>query len=144
MTLIRWRQLQNSGLDNFPRTLLEPWTQFYNQGYNQKEGCDFKPVVNIGESETGIALFVELAGLTREDIKLNVSNNLLTITGERHLPDNFDSYSLYEGQYGSFCRTFTLADTVDPGGIEATMENGVLKIAIPKKEESLPRDIVVS
>jgi HSP20 family protein len=102
------------------------------------------PSVNI--KETTDAFQVELAapGMVKEDFKIELNNNLLTISSERKIEnetkDN-EQYTRREFSYQSFCRSFTLPVTVDRDNITAKYENGILNISIPKKEEAKPKPV---
>jgi len=103
------------------------------------------PAVNIYEDENQIEVTAELPGLEEKDINVNIENNVLTIKGEKKIEreEKKGSYHLVETSYGSFSRSFTLPGTVDQEKIEANYQNGVLKIGLPKKEETKPKSISV-
>jgi HSP20 family protein len=101
--------------------------------------------VDIYEGQEEILLSAELPGLKREDVRVDVEDRLLTISGERRLEneDRQDDYTRIERVYGQFSRSFNLPSTVDVDRISAQMEDGVLKVHMPKREESKPRQIEV-
>ena len=75
-----------------------------------------------------------------------MENNILSIRGERRFEKkvNEDNYLRVERAYGSFSRSFSLANTVNPDGIKADYQNGVLTLNVPKREEAKPKQIKVS
>jgi HSP20 family protein len=103
------------------------------------------PAVDIYESSEAIELTFEIPGVDKNDVRVNLENNQLTIAGERRLEhaDQRDGYHRIERSYGSFTRSFTLPNTVDPNKINAEYENGLLRLSLPKRPESQPRSIEV-
>jgi HSP20 family protein len=87
-----------------------------------------------------------LPGVEAKDLDIRVENNILTIRGERRFEKkvNEDSYLRVERAYGSFSRSFSLANTVNPDGIKADYQNGVLTLNVPKREEAKPKQIKVT
>lgn len=127
-----------------PNSMFEPWHLFDMEPMEHSNECNWRPVANIFEREDRIEVFVELPGMSKKDIKVNLSNNILTVTGERIMPEGYDCYCRVESQYGTFCRSFSLADTIDPTGIDAKFDKGILKIVLPKTEQSKPRQVQVT
>jgi HSP20 family protein len=105
------------------------------------------PRVDIREGADGLTLLVDLPGLGKDDVNITLENNVLTIAGERKFDgeekDNL-SYHRLERPFGSFSRSFTVGPTVKSDKVEATFENGVLKVHLPKQEEAKPRRIAIS
>ncbi len=101
--------------------------------------------VDIREDEGQIVIMADIPGMEQKDIKVDVDNGLLTISGERKFDDmdNQDKYHRVERRYGSFSRSFQLANTTDVKNISAAYENGVLAVTLPKLEEAKPRSIQV-
>jgi HSP20 family protein len=105
----------------------------------------FAPPVDIYETEQAIVLEVDVPGLKLEDLDIRVENNTLTIRGERQQSTEVkeENYHRVERYYGSFTRSFAVPNQVDPQKIEATYENGVLRLTMAKREESKPKQIKV-
>lgn len=105
----------------------------------------WSPAVDVYEDQEGITLTAELPGLAVEDIDLRVENDTLTLKGERKLEreDKREGYRRVERSYGTFSRSFSLPDTVDTERIKAESKNGVLKVFLPRREETKPRQIQV-
>jgi HSP20 family protein len=103
------------------------------------------PRVNITESDDVIKMTFEVPGVDKEDIKVSVKNDMLTVSGERkaEVHDENESVVRTEITTGSFSRSFTLPDTVDPEKIEADYHNGMLVVKMTKREEVKPRDIEI-
>ncbi len=103
------------------------------------------PPVDIYETDNELVLKAELPGVDIKDIEITVEDGILTIKGERKFEEEVkrENYHRIERAYGRFIRSFTLPNVVDVDKISAKMENGVLKIVMPKKEESKPKQIKV-
>lgn len=99
------------------------------------------PAVNIRENENEFTVEVAVPGMNKEDFKINVENNILTISSEKTIEneDSNDRYTRKEFSYQSFERSFNLPkDVVENDKITASYKNGELRITIPKKEEAKP------
>jgi HSP20 family protein len=105
----------------------------------------WRPAVDIVEDEDTLRLNVEVPGMAKEDIKINVENGILSISGERKFDKDVKEENCHriERSYGGFYRSFSLPTKVDTEKIEAHYENGILKISMTKKEEAKPRQIEV-
>jgi HSP20 family protein len=104
------------------------------------------PSVDIYENKDHIVLEAELPGMKQEDFDLSIENNVLTLRGERKFEktDESDSYHRVERSYGAFTRSFTLPQTVSAEGANAEYNNGVLRVTLPKREETKARRIQVT
>ncbi len=104
------------------------------------------PKVDIFEDKENLVLEAELPGMIRDDFEILFENNVLTLNGERNFEKKTDSenYHRVERSYGSFTRSFTLPQTVTAEGAVAEFENGVLRISLPKREETKARKIEVT
>lgn len=103
------------------------------------------PAVDIKEEEKRFVLYADLPGIDPKDIEITMEQGVLTIKGERPAPKDEDYASLkrVERAYGTFYRRFSLPDSANPEGIQASGKNGVLEISIPKHERVQPRKIAV-
>ncbi|MCX7985777.1 MAG: Hsp20/alpha crystallin family protein [Bacteroidales bacterium] len=107
------------------------------------------PAVNIAETKDEYRIEVAAPGLDKDDFKVNVENDTLTISANKEVKkeEKDETYTRREFSYTSFCRSFNLPDTVDGEKIKAEHKNGVLTIYVPKKEEvrkKLSREIKIS
>jgi len=98
-------------------------------------GVGFSPDTNVTEDDKNVHVSVELPGVDAEDIELSLSDNVLTIKGEKKAENEHQdkSYHHIERTYGAFERVLALPAEVDESGAEAKFAKGVLKIALPKK-----------
>ena len=106
---------------------------------------DWNPSVDIFENKDQIVLEAELPGLKPEDVNISIENYVLTIHGERRFEkkDESDNFHRVERSYGSFTRSFTLPPTVSTENVEANFDNGILRLALAKREEAKPRRIEI-
>lgn len=107
--------------------------------------ANFVPPVNIFEDEHSIKLEAEIPGVSLEDLKITLENNVLTLTGERKFKKEEKKENFYrlERRFGKFTRSFTLPVSVDPEKVNAVFENGVLDITLAKREEFKPKQITI-
>jgi len=96
------------------------------------------PAVNVAESTEGFKIEVAAPGLQKGDFKLNLEKNQLTISAQKEQKEeeNDDRYTRREFKYSSFQRTFTLPNSIDGEKIAATYADGILTVALPKREEA--------
>ncbi len=104
------------------------------------------PAVDIYETEHELVVKADIPDVKPEDLDIRVENNILTIRGERKIEKevNENNYLRVERSYGSFSRSFSLANTVNADAIKADYKNGVLTLSIPKREEAKPKQIKVN
>lgn len=105
----------------------------------------FSPSFEVKETNDSFVLKADLPGVLEADLDVAVHNNVLTVSGSRQAEERKEgeSYALYERQFGSFSRSFSLPDMADNERIEAKLENGVLTLTIGKKAEAKPRKIAL-
>jgi HSP20 family protein len=105
----------------------------------------FVPAVDIYEDEHSIMLKLEVPGINEKDIDVKLENNTLTVRGERNFEkeEKEENFHRIERRYGAFARSFTLPNTVDPENVEASYDNGVLKIKLAKRAEAKPKQIKI-
>ena len=106
----------------------------------------WSPAVDIYETENEIQVQAELPGVDRKDIALNLEKNVLTLKGERRFEKETkqENYHRIERAYGGFSRSFSIPAIVDEEKIRADYKDGILKIALPKKEQVKPKQIPIA
>lgn len=116
--------------------------------FNREEMTNgaWAPSVDIFEDKDRLILEAELPGMNRDDFEISVENNVFTLRGERKFEKKAegDNYHRIERSYGSFTRSFTLPQTITADGATAEFENGVLRVALPKREETKARKIEIT
>lgn len=108
-------------------------------------GTMWAPAVDVCEDADNFYVSAELPGMKKEDIDLEVENNVLTIKGERKFEkkEEGESFHFVERSYGSFYRSFTLPKNVSGDDIKAEYKDGMLKVTLPKIEEVKPKKIEI-
>ena len=103
------------------------------------------PSVDISETDDTLLIRAEIPGLEKSDIKIEVEDNTLMLSGERKFEgdESDETYRSVERAHGKFFRSINLSENVNVEEIKATYRNGILEVRLPKAEESLPREIPV-
>jgi HSP20 family protein len=106
----------------------------------------FTPAIDLSETPEAFLVEASVPGLKAEDIQVSFEDNVLTISGEIHQKEEQKerNYHRVERRYGSFKRSIALPNSVQADKIEASLENGILHLSIPKAEEVKPRRITVN
>ncbi|TAJ07986.1 MAG: Hsp20/alpha crystallin family protein [Nitrospirae bacterium] len=107
--------------------------------------AEWAPLVDITEDDKEYLIKAELPEVKKEDIKLTVDEDVLTITGERKYEkeEKGKKYHRVERAYGSFMRSFTLPEDADASKVSADCKDGLLKVHLPKSEKAKPKSIEV-
>jgi len=143
MSLIRY----NSALNDYtPTSFNNLIDRFFNDKLTRGGGSaySFVPRVDIIEEEKAFEIHVAVPGMSKDDFKIDLNDNYLTISGERKFnrekkEDNF--YSM-ETQYGTFSRSFSLPENVDANKISAKYVNGILEVTVPKDEKKIVKSTI--
>lgn len=132
MYVTRYRPL--SEMREIQRKFFENYPTFSKM---ENEIAAYTPQVNTREGEYAFHLDVDLPGVKKEDIKVDVKEGQLIITGERNFKEEVkeEDYYKVETRFGKFSRMFTLPDSIDVENITANCENGVLEVTLPKLPE---------
>jgi HSP20 family protein len=103
------------------------------------------PAMDVVETDEHFVLKADLPGLAEDDVHVEVEDNVLTVSGERKAEheDKRDGYVRVERSYGSFRRSLSLPEGVDPEAVSATFDKGVLEVRIPKPEQRKPRRVAI-
>ena len=141
-TLNRWEPYRTPGLESQVSRMLN---DFF--GRSQESNLtSWAPAVDIFENEHELFVKADLPDVKPEELDIRVENNILSIRGERKFEKKVDekNYLRVERSYGSFARSFSLANTVNSEAIKADYKDGVLTLTIPKREEAKPKQIKVN
>ena len=115
------------------------------QGSRAQPTATVMPPVDIFEDESGFTVIADMPGVSKDQLNVRVTGDSLLIEGTTSVPDIGSVELVYgEVQIPQYRRSFTLSRELDPGKIEASLNNGVLRLRIPKGEEAKPRRIDVS
>jgi len=136
MTLVKFNPAQknNALLPGFN----DVFESIFNDTFFNDRMVTRVPAVNISETEDNYHVELAAPGLKKDDFKLNLERNILTVSVEQSAghQDNQKNYSKREYSYGSFVRSFTLPESADDGRIDASYTDGILRINIAKREEA--------
>ena len=144
MTLVKWTpnpmDISNEFDDMF-RTVFHSDLK-----YPLKTKPNWKPEIDIKESDNLFQINTDLPGLTKKDIKLSLKGDQLTISGERkRISDNENDHYYYrERSVGKFNRSFNLPESINKDKIQASFKNGILSIELEKHEEIVPKEMEIS
>jgi HSP20 family protein len=139
------------------RNWLSPWTEldematrfnraFGTSAFGEGDGASWLPAVNVEETPGELILTAELPGLRKEDVEIEIENNVLTIRGRKEETREEKSerrYHVWERRTGSFQRSFSLPRSVAGDQVAASFENGVLSVRMPKAPEAKGRKIEI-
>lgn len=140
MTLLKFRPGHTRELlrdSMMPNHMMNLFDSFFNENAGKFErNVFFTPRTDIVETAKSFDVQVSLPGLKKDEIKIDVNGDMLTISGERKLnnENKEDKYHMVESFYGKFTRSFTLPENVDKQNIQAELTDGILNLSIPKVE----------
>ena len=139
MALIRWE----------PARELRDMNRLFNTFFEPSTGSVMRrwsPARDLVETEDNYVLRADLPGVSEGDVKIELDDNVLTISGERKSAhkEAKEGYYRVERAYGSFSRTLTLPEGVDADAISASFDRGVLEVRVPKPEQRKPRKVEIS
>ena len=148
MTIVRWQPFRDLA------SLQERMNRVFEDSFRGIDrpkdddwalGGSWAPLVDIYERDGNLELKAELPGVDHKDVDVRIENNVLTLKGERKVDHEVkrDNYHRVERAYGAFTRAFTLPTTVDTTKVKADFKDGVLRIVLPKREESKPKQVQI-
>ena len=139
MTLVKWRPKRDR------LNIFDDVDQMISQAFSYpmetaSESQSFNPFINVNESSTEYTVSMDLPGVEKKDLKVNISEGMMTVIGERKssIPAKDNLCILQEISHGTFQRSFELSNAVQEDKIKARFKNGVLTLTIPKAEEIKP------
>jgi HSP20 family protein len=141
--LDRWDSFRGVSPDSQLNRL---FTDFFGRATQEQNLTTWAPAVDIYEGQNELVVKADLPDVKPEELDIRVENNILTIRGERKFEKKVDEkdYLRVERAYGSFARSFSLANTVNTDAIKADYKDGVLTLSVPKREEAKPKQIKVN
>ena len=147
MTIVRWDPFRNvATLQDRINRLFEdafPRSREIDEDVVQ---CAWRPAVDIYETNEAVVFKVELPGVKKDDVSVEVKENVLTIKGTRAEEKAVDDENYYRRErcFGTFSRSFNLQQVVNPESIRAKFKGGLLEVTIPKPIEEKPKQVSVS
>ena len=142
MTLKRWDPWTE--LETMNRQLSRLLGDDHSLTFDDASG-QWAPRVDIRETDEALLVQAELPGIDKKDVKLEVRDGVLTLSGERRYEKDVKEENVHriERSYGSFARSFSLPTNVDAEKVEAHMKDGVLEVRLPKRESAKPKAIAI-
>jgi HSP20 family protein len=137
--------LRTNGKSRDPFTAMARELLSWDPLFAGRPASAFSPAFEVKETTEAFVVRADLPGVAEADLDIAVHNNVLTVSGARQAEERKDgeSYALYERQFGSFTRSFSLPDLADGEKITAQLANGVLTLTIMKKAAAQPRKIAL-
>jgi HSP20 family protein len=145
VAIVRWEPFRElSSLQSEMNRLFN--TAFENQGSGPSTARRWTPAMDLLETDDEFVLRADLPGLSESDVSIELEDNVLTLSGERRTEheDKREGFYRMERAFGAFSRSLTLPKGVDPEGVNAAFDRGVLEVRIPKPEQRKPRKISIS
>jgi len=149
MALIRWEPVRE--LNTIQHEMNRLFNSFFEvpapaNGGSQPASRRWIPAMDLVETEDAFVLRADLPGVSEQDVKLEVEDNVLTVSGERKSENEVrkDGYYRVERAFGSFSRALTLPEGVDPEAVQASFAKGVLEVRIPKPEQRKARKVAIN
>ena len=147
MTLVKWAPKRNM-INIFDEVEHMMHQAFGNSHGNDTSSLSYSPLMNVNETDSDYFILMDLPGVQKKEVEVNMSNGVLTISGERKTSEKDDGNNRiwHETTYGAFSRSFELTSDIIEDKIKAKFKDGVLNIKIPKAEEVKPevKQIAVS
>jgi HSP20 family protein len=146
MALIRWEPVRELS------TIQSEMNRLFNTFFDAPHGNGptalrrWLPAMDLVETDDDFVLRADLPGLSEDDVNIEVEDNVLTISGERKAEheERKEGYYRVERASGSFARSLTLPEGIDPERVRASFDKGVLEVRIPKPEQRKPRKVQIS
>ena len=147
MAIVRWDPFRDVS------ALQDRINRIFNESFGRSRDFDdevslydWRPPVDIYETGEGIVLKIELPGVKKDDVSVEIKDNVLTIKGERLLDPAIEDENYYrkERSFGKFNRSFSLQQLIKPDLIKASFKDGVLTVEVPRPEEEKPKQVTVN
>ena len=139
MTLVKWTPKSNmlNIFDDVEQMMHQAFSHSLENGDSR---LSYSPLMNVSETESDYLVMMDLPGVEKKDVELNLSDGILTVSGERKTSEKGDENNRiwHETTYGAFSRSFELTSEIVEAKIKAKFKDGVLNITIPKAEEVQP------
>ncbi len=145
MALIRWDPARE--LDSLQGDMNRLFDRFFDGGRsaNGASGRRWIPAMDLVENEDNLVLRADLPGMAEDDVNIEIKDGVLTISGERKAQheEKGEGFHRVERAFGSFSRSLSLPEGVEPQKVDATFSEGVLEVRIPKPEETKPTQVQI-
>jgi len=148
MPIVRWQPFRDllATEREFDRLFRDAFSPFVPEREAELSTRAWAPAVDIYEDQNNIVLKAELPGVDPKDVEVRVEDNTLYLKGERKFEKETkeENYHRIERSYGSFARSFALPNSIDTEKVAAEYKDGLLTLALPKREETKPKTIKIN
>jgi HSP20 family protein len=143
MALVRWEPGRE--VDSLQSEVNRVFDAFFGTSAVPTRARRWVPAMDLVETEDHLVLRADLPGMSRDDVEIEIKDGALTISGERKAEheQNTEGYYRVERASGRFARSLTLPEGTEPDGVDASFENGVLEVRIPKPAQRKPHRIEI-
>jgi HSP20 family protein len=144
MAIVRWSPFRE--LVSLQDEMNKVFDEFFTRRTGERADLGlWAPALDISETDNEIVVKADLPGVKKEDVSISITNNILVIKGEkkREVEENKENFHRVERVYGSFHRSIELPTAVQTDKVNASYQNGVLTIVLPKSEEAKPKEIEI-
>jgi HSP20 family protein len=146
MALVRWDPSRE--LDSLQGEMNRLFDGFFGTGPGNRNGASLRrwiPAMDLVESGDDLILRADLPGMREEDVAIEIKDNVLTVSGERRSEHEEEGESFYRAEraFGSFSRSLTLPEGVEPDSVRANFTDGVLEVRVPKPRERKPHRVEI-
>lgn len=143
MAVVRWRPFRE--MNSLQREMNRAFDSFFRDVDDESQESTWYPSLDVKETSEKIEVYAELPGLQKQDIKVSIRDNILSLSGEKRREEEEKDANFHrvERVYGTFSRTITLPARVDVNKIEALFKDGVLHLSLAKVEDEKPRHIEI-
>jgi HSP20 family protein len=144
MALVRWDPVRE--LDSLQSDMNRLFDTFFQgRAGNGVRGRRWIPAMDLVETQDHLVLRADLPGISEDDVQIEIKDGVLTVSGERKSEheEKSEGYHRVERAFGSFSRSLTLPDGVDADAVDASFDNGVLEVKIPKPAETKPHRVQI-
>jgi len=140
MTLIKWSPFELYSLQDEMNRI---FNAYFSRMPESGGKSAWNPVVDISESDEDIVVYAEIPGLSKDEVKISIQDNVLTLSGEKKKENEKKgkNYHRVERSYGFFERSFSLPSSIASEKVKASYKDGILTIVLPKTEEAKPKEI---
>jgi HSP20 family protein len=144
MSLVRYTSYPISNLQQQINRMFEDFQPAGGQ-FEGLGGGTFAPALDVKENAESYIVSLEVPGIAQDDLNISLENNVLTVRGQKQQKheENEGEFHRVERSYGSFARSVTLPRSVESGKVSASLNDGVLRIELPKEEQAKPRQITI-
>jgi HSP20 family protein len=147
--MTRLTRTRNRNLNSLQNEIDRVFDRFFPSREQTQESSSsravWRPQMDLTETDESYRLHLDMPGMSKDELKISYQDNKLVVSGERKSThtDEDEEFVRVERSFGQFRRSFTLPHTVDADNIDATYENGVLTVTVPKTEKVKPRQIEI-